>query len=180
MSLSSGLAILAGIGVEGIAARFAGRAWIKTVLGILLLAGCGHLGWQAYRAAFKFPADARNPYAYVHPGADVQRLGERIEALAHVHPDGVKMTVQVMAPKADYWPLPWYLRRLEGVGYWSVPPVKLDAPVIVAAPEFVGELRLELKDKYQVNAYGLRPGVLVWLYVEEGLWRRFLEEAGRR
>ena len=186
LSMLSGLIVLAGVGCERIVlgTGFVVRGWRRAVwvgaLSFVLLAGALHLGWQAYKGAFKFSSDARNPYAYVHPTADARRLGERIEALTRAHPDGKKMAVRVMVPQADYWPLPWYLRRLEGVGYWSAPPANLDAPVLVVAPEFLAELRLELKGRYQVNAYGLRPGALVWLYVEEGLWGKFLEQQSRR
>ena len=79
-----------------------------------------------------------------------------------------------MVPRADYWPLPWYLRKLERVGFWDAPPVKVDAPVIVAALDYAPELALELKGSYQKNQYGLRPGVKVWLYVENALWAKFL------
>jgi len=170
-----GLIVLAGIG--------AARVWdaaphwsMKLVATLVFTAGAAHLGWQAYQASGRFNSDARNPYVYAHASTDAVRLCKRIEDLAAVHPDGLRMNVKVMVPHADYWPLPWYLRRLERVGFWDSPPAQVDAPVIVASTESAAELALEMKGTYQKNQYGLRPGVRVWLYVDESLWKSFLAE----
>ena len=42
------------------------------------------------------------------------------------HPDGHNMLIKVIA--SDPWPLPWYLRSYERVGYWGQPPADADAP----------------------------------------------------
>ena len=61
--------------------------------------------------------------------------------------------------------------------------VALQAPVVVASMEHTAALDASLGDRYVSEFYGLRPDVLLALYVERGLWDRFLARAalgGRR
>ena len=96
-----------------------------------------------------------------------------------MHPDGARMQVSVIAPPHEQWPLPWYLRAMPNVGYWIAPgdTVALEAPVIVASTGNEGVLDGALGDRYVSEFFGLRPEVLLTLYVERGLWERFLARA---
>ena len=89
------------------------------------------------------------------------------------------MQVSVIAAPYEQWPLPWYLRMMPRVGYWTGPddPVAFEAQVIVAAMEHTAALDTSLGDRYVSEFYGLRPEVLMALYVERGLWERFLARA---
>ena len=106
-------------------------------------------------------------------------MAARIRELAAIHPDGARMQVSVIAPPYEQWPLPWYLRAMPNVGYWTAPgdPVALQAPVIVASMEHTAALDASLGDRYVSEFFGLRPEVLLALYVERGLWERFLARA---
>jgi hypothetical protein len=48
-------------------------------------------------------------------------------------------------------------------------------PVIVASQENVPALDSSLGDRYVSEFYGLRPEVLLTVYIERTLWERFLE-----
>jgi hypothetical protein len=106
-------------------------------------------------------------------------MAARIRDLAAVHPDGARMQVSVIAPAYEQWPLPWYLRAMPHVGYWTEPgdPVALQAPVIVASMDNTAALDSLLEDRYVSEFFGLRPEVLLALYIERGLWDRFLARA---
>ena len=69
-----------------------------------------------------------------------------------------------------------YLRAMPSVGYWATPgdPVALQAPVIVTSMDDTAALDASLGDRYVSEFYGLRPEVLLSLYVERRLWDRFL------
>ena len=90
------------------------------------------------------------------------------------------MLVMVVAPPHEQWPLPWYLRAMPHVGYWAtareVP--DLTAPVIVASMGNAEALDAALGDRYVSEFFGVRPEVLVTLYVERELWDRFLARDG--
>ena len=87
------------------------------------------------------------------------------------------MLVLVVAHPHEQWPLPWYLRGMPHVGYWTtlleVPGVT-EAPVIVASMGNTEALDAALGDRYVSELFGVRPEVLVSLYIERGLWDRFL------
>jgi hypothetical protein len=89
------------------------------------------------------------------------------------------MQVSVIAAPYQQWPLPWYLRTMPNVGYWTAPGdvVARQAPVVVASLENAALLDQALGDRYVSEFYGLRPDVVQALYVERGLWDRFLAHA---
>jgi len=167
-----GMILLAGIGAVAIMRRLPNR-WARAVIGALLLAGMLHLARQSYRTAFAYAADTRNPYAYAHSSTDVVRLASRVEDIARHHGDGPRMLVKIIAE--EYWPLPWYLRRMARVGYWEQVPDEPDAPVLIVSPALQPEVDAKIGDQYHRSYYGLRPEVLLVLYVEEDLWDAFLE-----
>jgi predicted membrane-bound mannosyltransferase len=183
-----GMILLAGLGAVAIIRSLPHLA-LKTLACVLLAAGLCHLGWQACRASFnsKYFADWHNPYVYAHTSPDICHLAEDIEELARIHPQGHKMIIKVIAQ--DYWPLPWYLRRFSQVGYWHQLPDDgdVDAPVVISSvadeeapgtvhePELNDKLRQDMKWKYQNAGFrGLRPGVKLLLYVEQDLWKEFV------
>lgn len=167
--------VLAGIGFSALVHACSSRAARGVLVAALLLAS-GHLGWQAWRASVTWAADPRNPYVYAQTVPDAVRMATRIRGVAAVHPDGEDMQVSVVAPPYEQWPLPWYLRGMPHVGYWTAPgdALALRAPVVVASLEHVAALEAALGDRYVSEFYGLRPDVLLALYVERSLWERFL------
>jgi len=150
----------------------------RGAVGVLLLVGAVHLGWQAYLANFRFAADNRNPYVYAHPLRGVVRLADWVEKLAAVHPDGHRMLVKVITD--DPWPLPWYLRRFERVGYWERPPDDPDAPVVITSLDVQPALDERLRNKYRTSYYGLRPDVVLLVYVQQELWDAFAVKERRK
>ena len=166
------LILLAGVGAAELAGAVI-HTWGRAALVALLLVGAAHLGNQAYLASFRYSADGRNPYVYAHPLNDVRRLGERVERLAAAHPERRRMLVKVIAP--DSWPLPWYLRRLERVGYWETVPADPDAPVVITTAELQPQVGRHLKDTYQISHFGVRPGLVMVVCTEQRLWDAFVE-----
>jgi predicted membrane-bound mannosyltransferase len=140
------------------------------------VAATWQLAMQSTRASFRYPADERNPYVYAQTTPDYLRLAARVHDLAAVHPDGRDMLVAVVAGPHEQWPFPWYARDLAQVGYWSKPadaPVDA-APVIVASLEHAAAIDAGGGDRYIAEHYGLRPGVLIALFVDRQLWERFM------
>ena len=122
-------------------------------------------------------ADPRNPYVYAQTVPDAVRMATRIRDLSSLHADGARMQVSVIASPYEQWPLPWYLRTMPNVGYWTPPPGDaraVQAPVIVSSIEHTPALDKALGDRYVAEFYGLRPDLLLALYIERGLWDRFL------
>jgi uncharacterized protein (TIGR03663 family) len=173
----AGIVLMAGVGAAALLAR-ARRRPVRVLLAVVLVAAGWQLAMQSVRASLRYPADARNPYAYAHTSTDFVRLTSRVTDLASRHPDGRGMLVKVIAGPYEQWPFPWYARDLTRVGYWSraAEAGPLDGvPVIVASQENADAVDAVVGDRYVSEFYGLRPGVLLTLYVERGLWDRFME-----
>jgi len=150
----------------------------RTLVLLLFLAGFVNLSVADYRANFVFPADPANPYVYAQTSPDFMKLISRIEDLASLDPEGTKMLIKVIASPHETWPLPWYLRGFERVGYWtsSEETGEIDAPpLIISSAEEAGKLESSLKDLYVSEYYGLRPEVFLVLHVREDLWQKFLK-----
>ena len=170
--------VSAGIGVSALARATGSRAVHVVVAGAVALASA-HLGWQAWRASVVYASDPRNPYVYAQTVPDAVRMAARIRDLAALHPERERMPVTVIAPPDEQWPLPWYLRTMTHVGYWTdageAP--DLTAPVVVSSAGHADMLDATLGDRYVSEFFGLRPEVLLTVYVERGLWDRFLSRA---
>jgi predicted membrane-bound mannosyltransferase len=85
--------------------------------------------------------------------------------------------VKVIAAPHEQWPFPWYARELTQVGYWTAAAEAgaLDGvPVILASQQEAESVAAAVGDRYVSEFYGLRPNVLITLFVEPGLWKRFL------
>jgi uncharacterized protein (TIGR03663 family) len=172
-----GIVLLAGTGTAALMARARSRQ-LRALLVVVLAAATWQLAVQSRRANFQYPADPRNPYAYAQTSTDFLRLTTRVHDLAARHPDGRNMLVKVLAGPYEQWPFPWYARDLTRVGYWSraAEAGSLDdVPVIVASQENVAAVDAALGDRYVSEFYGLRPGVLLTVYIDRRLWERFLE-----
>ena len=173
----AGLVLMAGVGLAAVFSRVRRPAWRALVLVVIVAAGW-QLAVQSRRASIRYAADPRNPYVYAHTTTDFLRLSARVHDLAAVDPAGRGMLVKVVAGPYEQWPFPWYARDLTQVGYWARAEEAgpLDGvPVILASEENTAAVEAAVGDRYVSEFYGLRPNVLLTLYVERGLWERFLE-----
>ena len=72
------------------------------------------------------------------------------------------------------WPLPWYWRDIKSVRYLTTVPETIDARVIIAEPEMKTALESKFAGKTYTSPdlFGLRPGVMLNLWIEQSLWDR--------
>jgi hypothetical protein len=173
-----GVTLLAGLAVHGMLVRQR-HALVSAAIAGVVVAAAAHLGWQAWRATREYAADFRNPYVYGHTSADIVNLLEQVCEVAAADPSGRGVRLNVMAPDSNYWPLPWYLRDFRQVGWWDQVPEEPYAPIMVAASRLKADFEGKSKQAWlMVGLFELRPRYFVELYVEAGLWERFL--AARR
>ena len=130
---------------------------------LLALAAAGYaFGLQLTQtnlAAFLRPADARNPYAYVHSSPDVRKIRALVEAALARDP-----TAPVRVISEEYWPLPWYLRGLPRIGYWSSPPTDCDGALVIVSGSQAFAVRALLHGHYRETIFGLRPDFLLVVF----------------
>ena len=150
---------LAGIGFAALVQLSGSRA-VRGVLAVVLALASLQLGSQAWRAAVTYAADPRNPYVYAQTVPDAVRMATRIRSLSALHRDGARMQVSVIAPPHQQWPLPWYLRTMPNVGYWTEPgdAVALQAPVVVSSIDHTEALDKALGDRVCLGVLRLAAG----------------------
>ncbi|MFW6139836.1 MAG: flippase activity-associated protein Agl23 [Acidobacteriota bacterium] len=172
-----GMLVLAGFGISFLIGSCQ-KTWLKSTVLLLILMGIFHLGWQSWRANFKYYADPRNPYVYAQTSTDFLNLVQRIKDIAEIHPGRKHMLIKVIADPHQMWPLPWYLRGFEKVGYWTETEEagKIQGtPVLISSVEQAQKLSPLIQGPYQSEFYGLRHEVLLCLHIRRDLWNRFLK-----
>ncbi len=174
-----GMILLAGVGAAALVEFFYARS-LKLVVSVALLALTAQLTWQAWRANFVYAADRRNPYVYAQTVPDILNLVQRTEALARVAPTGFSTVVKVVAPDGDYWPLPWYLRRFQNLGWYEKLPNEPLAPIMIISANLDARLDEKSNRKWlMVGLTELRPGKFFEQYVELELWKKYVETLPR-
>lgn len=155
------------------------RGVIVLALGFCVL----NLGYQSYRANFKFYADPCNPYVYAPTSTDFMNLVKRIQDLSSHHPHHNQMLIKVITDPDETWPLPWYLRSFGRVGYWqevNAAGELADVPLIISSIDKINELKSHMQNNYQSEFYGLRPEVLLAVHIRRDLWKNFLQKQAVR
>ncbi|MCU0780462.1 MAG: TIGR03663 family protein, partial [Akkermansiaceae bacterium] len=126
--------VLAGFSVAGWSpGRWRWSGWVMAACVALTLVSQVR---QARFATGRLAADPRNPFAYVPTRANIEGVEVWLGQLRAVAPGRSIVPIGVVGH--GYWPLPWYLRKFEPVGYWQadgVPPGVKDFPVVFVMPE---------------------------------------------
>jgi len=148
-------ALLAGVGAEAwweAAGKFRPGLILLAVLAVI------GLGRETVETCFVHPADARNALAYSPTVGDVDRLAATVQQLKSAYPNDPDNFIEVIS--TDYWPLPWYLRRLQPVGYWSEIPPDLKGDILITSPDLLPALLAKIGPGWKIDYFGLRPEVL--------------------
>ena len=168
-----GLVILAGNGAA-LLLRISRFRLVKVLILAVLIPGFADLARQGYRANFSLPADPANPYVYAQTSPDLLKLAAEVDKAAAAAPEKRDLLIGVIAPPDETWPLPWYLRKYARVGYWtSVAAARQDIGtvrpgVVITSAAFADEVGAGLGDGYEQTFYGLRPEVVLSLFVRRG------------
>lgn len=157
------LAIFAARTVESLwcwTARHMGLRLTVPVFGALAVLAGVLIGHDTRQRVFLKPADETNPYAYAHTSEDILGIAPEITDLARqrgiTHP-----RIAVIA--SDPWPLPWYLRDFDQVGFWQPGQRVGDADFFVTSTE-AGDQYAEQLRNFRPEFFGIRPGVLILLW----------------
>lgn len=173
--------VLAGVGTVS-AIQSLKSSLSRSILGALLLASVSHLAYEAWLASGSYSWRRQNPWVFAHTSADILKLVDRVREISDLSPEGRNVTVKVMAPDDDYWPLPWYLRDFRNVGYYPSVPKDPMAPIVIASVQFQTSLETRPERSHiMAGLYELRPqptGVAPTtfeLYVRMDLWLAYLK-----
>ncbi len=139
------------------------------------------VGWQwrtSVWATGRFASDVRNPYAYTPTSRDVEAVEQWLHELSKEAPSGSVEPVAVVG--RYYWPLPWYLREFDRIGYWAQFPERekeqqaiARCPVVFAMPETAPEVGALLKQTHEPFYRFLRADFSIMLYLRKDYWERW-------
>jgi len=173
-----GLVLLAGNGA-GMLWRAGKFRIVKVVILALMAPGLLNLAAQDHRANFVDYANPTNPYVYSQTSLDYRKLVGAVEGIAAVHPGHRNMLIKVVAPPDETWPLPWSLRNYGRVGYWTDPAAAGDlkeAAVVISSAGFADPVARDLGPGWQSAFYGLRPEVVLAIFVRQELWDGYVRD----
>lgn len=168
LSSYTSLALAAGLAIRFLYVRYS-NGWIRVIIiGVSLYCLFGQ--YKLTKLANRYAADARNPYIYQHTSPQFQKLVNRITDLEALDPER-QLTIAIGGDD-NAWPLPWYLRDNDTVGYWMDP--KQTPPLdVVVGP--AGELPSTLSVTHIPEYHGLRENVLLECWIRNELWDAFME-----
>lgn len=161
------LSLIAGYAIQAIYEMDKGQ--LRLVTAILLVAAIVSTYQTIDLNFFNYDNDdAKYVYVYAHTKRGTIELVNEIERIAKREAGGLT-GITIVSP--DYWPLPWYLRNYNRVGYFGRMAVSTE-PIIIAnvnqqaeVEANFGELYRQVPSQEAGGSFDLRPGVKLLLYV---------------
>jgi len=142
-------------------------------LACLILAALAFQSQQSLLASQRFENDARAPYVYVPASRDLASLESWLTQLAEAFPQMKVSPVVVIGQ--GYWPLPWYLRMFNSIGYWQAPEANmLDAPLIFSMEATTPASDAFFAESHTALPRGLRSNLSMTLYLRNDLWTQWI------
>jgi uncharacterized protein (TIGR03663 family) len=160
------LALLAARTIEWLwrwtALKLGARAALPAMGALAVMAGM-LIAHDTRQRVFLHAADESNPYAYAHTTEDILGLAAEIQDLAHKSAIA-RPRIAVIA--SDPWPLPWYLRHFDQVGFYQPGQQLADADFYITSAEASEQYADRLR-KFRPEFFGVRPNVLILLWSAE-------------
>ena len=174
LSFLLGMILMSGYGATALLRFLPGRA-LKAIAVAVILAAYAQLGMQSYRTSYVSYMDEANPYVYAQPVSDVVELAKQMQKLSHASREHDAMVVKVFSKDLYRWPLPWYIRQFPNQGYYLGVPDDVQAPIVLADPDYDELLTKKLGDTHLMNhIYGLRPGTFYEIWIRMDVWTSYL------
>jgi uncharacterized protein (TIGR03663 family) len=155
------------------------------LIGIIL----SHNVFQTYITSFAYPYQAENPFTYSQSTLKIVEVSDKIINVAIANPNDTDVMINVIAEDNDYWPLPWYLRKLKNVAWNNhVTNSVYQFPIIIATPGFEDEIINNVYNSpppgernlyvplFEENTF-LRPHIEIRGYVQKDLYDYYLRSA---
>ncbi|MDP3582461.1 MAG: hypothetical protein Q8S39_11040, partial [Ignavibacteria bacterium] len=103
---------------------------------------------QAYYISIVYSSHPNNPYVYSHAGYDVKTIERLMMKVVKAQREKENTPIYIAAPKSDYWPLPWYLRKFSKTSWnENIDNDVYKFPIVITTPEFESDLIEKLYTK---------------------------------
>ena len=163
--------LLAGMSLRGISQLKVRSQIMATLLLLLIVTYQTRL---SYYATGRFSSSPRNPYAYTPTSRDAESIQDWLKAIAKDLPPKTMEPIAVVGH--SYWPLPWYLRQFDTIGYWPSPAPEISqCPVVFAMPETMDSVTKQLQHTHNNGLLrSLRTNVPVMLFLRNDIWEHWM------
>ena len=180
-----GFIIIASFGIYKIYGIINNKKY-KIVFIILIGIIWSHNFLQTYITSFAHSYQPENPFTYSQSTLDIVEVSDKIIKVAQAKPIDTNLRISVIAKDNDYWPLPWYLRKLNNIAWNNhVANSVYQFPIIISTPEFEDEIINNVynspppgkKNLYvpllDENSF-LRPSIEIRGYIQKDLYDYYL------
>lgn len=151
------------------------RRSLQTILCIAVIMTLTAQTYQSIHANGRFANDARNPYAYVPSSKDLVTLEEWLTQILANHPVDSFRPIAVIG--SGYWPLPWYLREFDQIGYWPETEISMqDYALVFAMSDQIPEADKTFENTHIALPRGVRDNVSMTLYLRNDIWEQWINQ----
>jgi uncharacterized protein (TIGR03663 family) len=163
---------------------FSRKTRSESTPGLLLLYVCFGLGLfyqgqQALQASGRLSNHPDNPYAYVPTSKNMTQLPGWLKELEDFQ--GGQNIEPIAVIGRGYWPLPWYLRDFDPVGYWSAPPEAISTfPIVFSMPADTASCGQILAETHTRLPRSLRSNVPITLFLKNEIWAAWTEQPSNK
>jgi uncharacterized protein (TIGR03663 family) len=137
----------------------------KSYRGIIAATACAICLSTDYSLNLVHYDDDSRPYVYAQTQRGFFGLYNIIRRYSNLSGDNGQTAISIVSP--DYWPLPWYLRQDNNVGYGgSLHPPSKDIRIIIANQNQEAQVNQMVGNSFVLQGrYALRPGVVLDVYM---------------
>jgi uncharacterized protein (TIGR03663 family) len=160
----------------------------KTYWNLLLLLVGSSFFVQSYYISIVHSSIPQNPFVYSHAESDVKLIEDLVLKISDAQSEKRNTPIYIAAPKSDYWPLPWYLRKFNKTS-WNkdITEDVYKFPIVITTPEYENDLIEKLYSKVSagsVNLYvplfarqmEIRPGKEIRGYIRKEYYDNFFND----
>ena len=134
---------------------------------------------QSLQASGRLANHPDNPYAYVPTSKNMTQLPGWLEKLSDYR--GGPSIEPIAVIGRGYWPLPWYLRDFDAVGYWPDPDQEIRSfPLVIAMPAEAAACSSLLGESHTKLPRTLRSNVSITLFLKNEIWNAWTEQAVKK
>ncbi|MBK8946232.1 MAG: TIGR03663 family protein [Ignavibacteriae bacterium] len=167
------------------------RKNLKIFFSIFIVIILSHNFYQTYLTNFKFPYQPENPFTYSQPTPEIVSASKKIIDVIESDSSDQNIYVNIISHNNDYWPLPWYLRKIKNVAWNETIPNNINLfQVIIITPELENELiekLYTLPEPGKINLYipifdnytSLRPNIEIRGFVQNSLNDKYLRNQNK-
>ena len=129
--------------------------------------------YQSWRIVTEYHSDTRNPFAYVPTSKSIVEWEKRIT-------QDFSGSINLLSPEqksyvigTDYWPLPWYLRKLEPITYTANTPTMValkKAPIVIGIGKACDQIIPLIRKTHYLRFQGLREGVTLRVLIKKDIY----------